>query len=187
MMNKIAYALLASLLFYSCREKSAYPLADYKIDYDGVLDTILPYFADLTGVSMDASHSPGYRRQLMRHKGDRQYEWMHYAEKDGYSYFMISRLQPSMKKDKYIAICGRFRRDAGGSIDTSGYEELFWTWKMKADSLRIKSRILFGKVIETGDIQAYAPERSDGFWIEFPSKYVYYDKVSKSWKTRASY
>jgi hypothetical protein len=187
MMNKIIFAGLLSLLCYSCSKKPAYSVTDYRIDYDGVLDTILPRFADLKTLTEQTAYSPQYRKELMQHKIDRQYEWMHYTEKNGYSYFMVSRLQPSMNRDKYLAICGRFRRDGHGNIDTSSYEELFWTWKMKMDSLRTKSDILFSKMVETGDIDQYTPEKSKGFWIEFPSKYVYYDKTAKTWKSKPSY
>ncbi len=187
-MKKSGFAFLCLTLCYACTDKSNYPLSDYRIDYDGVLDTILPYFASLhDSIPADQRFLLKNRHYMMVHKIERLYEWMHYTEKDGYSYFMVSRVQPSLKKDKFLSICGRFKRDKNGRIDSASFEELFWTWKMKKDSLLIKSDTLFSAMVETGDIERYTPEKSNGYWIEFPSRFVYYDKATQSWKTRPSY
>jgi hypothetical protein len=184
-MNKIIAFLIFLPMLLACSDKKAYKLSAYQKEYDGLLDTLMPF---LTGMrdSLPVQQTQN-REKLMQHKLEREYEWMHYAEKGDYAYFMVSRLEPSIKKDKYAAVCGRFRKDGRGSVDLTSYEELFWTWKMKKDSLQPKADHLFSTVVETGSIEAYMPEKSEGFWIEFPSRHVYYDKQAKSWKTRASY
>jgi hypothetical protein len=185
MMNKIIPFLIVLLLLNACKEQHANRLSDYRVDYDGLMDTILPFVASLHDSIPSRQRFLAKNKAYMRvHRKERQYAWMDYAEKNGYAYFMISRLQPSIKKDKYIAICGRFKRDNGGHFDTASYEELFWTWKMKKDSLQSKAGTLFNTVIEGGDINPYMPERSEGFWIEFPSATVSYDISSKSWKAK---
>jgi len=187
-MNKILATSLCVFVLWSCSQKDSYPLSAYTIDYDGVLDTIMPHFAGLHDSITGAQRFlPKNKAYMKVHKQERQYEWLHYTEKEGYAYFMISRLQPSIKRDKYSAICGRFQRDKNGAIDSASYEELFWTWKMKKDSLFVKSAKLFKTVVETGDISQYTPEKSAGYWVEFPSRYVYYDKPSQTWKAKASY
>jgi hypothetical protein len=188
MTKKIIQFLIVILVLNACTEQQAYKLSDYHVDYDGLMDTILPFVASLHDSIPSSQRFLEKNKAYMQvHKKERRYEWMNYTEKDGYSYFMISRLQPSIKKDKYIAICGKFKRDKGGHFDSASYEELFWTWKMKKDSLLIKSPTLFKTVVEGGDLSPYMPEKSAGFWIEFPSATVSYDKSTKSWEAKPSY
>jgi hypothetical protein len=185
MMNKLIVAFLCISIFSACNDKNHYKLSKYQRDYDALLDTLMPFMSGMYDSSVAFQQlSP---EKMMLHKVEREYEWMHYAEKGPYSYFMVSRLEPSIKKDKYAGICGRFKRDPKGQVDLSSYEELFWTWKMKKDSLVPKAEILFATVVEKGKIDAYTPEKSKGFWIEFPNANVSYDTSSKSWKTKPSY
>ncbi len=186
-MNKFILVVLLTCLASSCQNKKSYSLSDYHVDYSGLLDTILPFFAGLQGdFPKSERFRPEHKPYMQSHKTERQYEWMHYAEKNGYSYFMVSRLEPSMNRDKFLAICGRFRRNETGRVDSASYEELFWTWKMKKDSLQEKSLVLFNAAVEQRDLSPYMPENSDGYWMEFPSKLVFYDKATQSWKTRPS-
>ncbi len=172
------------LALLSCNSDRNYPLSEYGRDYDGMLDTLLPFIAGYNDTLPPKDSIT--RQKLMAHKLDRQYEWMHYAEKGNTAYFMVSRLESSLRKDKYAAVCGKFTRDSQGKVDLSSYEELFWTWKMKKDSLSYKGDILFSIAVENGKLDAYLPEKSAGYWIEFPSSNVYYDKAGKAWKTKLS-
>lgn len=201
MKNSFLY-LATGILIASCAgnqgktKGSALPVADtmeyhiskYKIDYDGTLDTILPHFAKLhDSIPESQRYLPKNREYMRVHKAERDYRWLEYTEaKDGYCYFMVRRNEPSLKRDKYAAICGRFKRDMNGRIDSASYEEIFYTWKMRQDSLSIKSPILFKTVVEGGKLDEYLPEHSAGFWVEFPSSKVYYDKATQKWKTVGS-
>ena len=161
-----------------------YNISKYKIDYNGLLDTIMPHFAKLhDSIAESQRYLPKNRAYMVAHKLERGYKWLEYTEaRDGYSYFMIRRNEPSLKHDKYAAICGRFKRDAKGRMDSASYEEIFYTWKMKEDSLAMKSPILFKTAVEGGKLDSYMPEHSAGFWIEFPSGKVYYDKARQKWR-----
>src|SRR5687767_799268 len=106
-MNKfIIWAILFTTLS-SCNREPQYSLSDYGVDYDGILDTILPHFSKLhDSIPEHQRFLPKNRHFMLVHKVERQYEWMHYTESaDGYSYFMVSRLEPSIKNDKYASIC----------------------------------------------------------------------------------
>jgi hypothetical protein len=181
---KISVLSIVILTVVSCQNNSQkIGLSKYSINFDGVLDTILPHFAKLhDSMPESAKFSKRYSEYMQVHKSERHYEWMNYSEqKDGYSYFLISRNEPSIRKDKYSAICGRFKRQNNGSIDSASYEELFWTWKMKKDDLTKKSELLFKTVIDVGNVAAYTPGNSDGEWVEFPGNGVVYDKERQKW------
>ena len=177
-----------SLLFFACNSsKAKHDLSNYKVNYEGVLDTIIPHFAKKHDTIPSASiFSPKFKWYYDQQKQERNYKWLNYTEaKDGYSYFLIQRDEASIKRDKFIAICGRFKRMQDGRIDSATYEEIFWTWKMKIEQLTEKAPILFGKAVDGESLADYTPEKSKDEWIEFPGNGVYYDKVSQTWKTKA--
>lgn len=169
-------------LLVSCGDRQS-GMETYPHNFSGLMDTLLPYFADLhDSIPEERRFDTLYREFMQVHKSERLYKWLAYTEKpDGYMYFLISRLEPSMKNDKFAAICGRFKRDAEGRFTGMDYEELFWTWKMREKEMRVKSLKLFGMASEGKDLSAYTPERSEEEWIEFPGNGVVYHKSSKSW------
>ncbi|MDI1233616.1 MAG: hypothetical protein PSX81_04990 [bacterium] len=187
-MKKIIITLSIIVILYSCNKNSNYALANYSINYDGLLDTILPHFSKLhDSIPESQRFLPKNKHFMMVHKVERQYQWQHYTEsKNGYCYFMVSRLEPSIKADKYASICGRFKRNSVGAIDSSSYEELFWTWKMKMPELKEKSLVLFTSIVETGNVDAYLPEVNEN-WVMFPDKNVSYDKSTQTWKSKINY
>jgi hypothetical protein len=111
----------------------------------------------------------------------RKYCMQHYhVSENGYHYFMINRIAPSIHEKK-IAIAGRFRKDAAGKI--SAYEEAFWTYKMKAQDLKEKGKILFSDYVEGKDIMIYMSDKKrQEEWIEFPDANCYFDKKDQCWK-----
>lgn len=187
-MNKILVSLFIAALMMGCQSKSQYAISEYSINYDGLLDTILPHFSKLhDSIPESQRFLPKNKHYMLVHKVERQYQWLHYVQaKNGYCYFMVSRLEPSIKNDKYASICGRFKRNAMGAIDSASYEELFWTWKMKLPELKEKSLVLFSTMVETGNVNAYLPEVKEN-WVMFPDKNVTYDKTSQTWKSKIVY
>lgn len=182
-LNKVLILALV-LTFGSCSSDRQYTTSGFSHNFEGMLDTLLPNFAKLhDSIPQQARFSPVYRPFMNQHKQEREYRWMHYTEtRDAYAYFMICRKEPSLKNDKFAAVCGRFKRDASGRIDQSAYEELFWTWKMKEDQLLHKGSILFKAMVENGTIEKYLPENSREEWVEFPGNGVVYDRNAKAWK-----
>lgn len=179
--------IVALVLFgVGCNNSKKYQLTDYPVNYDGLLDTILPHFSKLHDSIPENQRFLAKNKGYMTiHKKERLYEWRHYTQAaDGYCYFMVSRLEPSINRDKYASICGRFKRTASGTIDSASYEELFWTWKMKMPELKEKSFILFKQIVEKGEVKQYLPEVSKGEWIMFPDKNVWYDKATQTWQSK---
>ena len=175
-------------LFFACNtSKSRHDLSDYKINYQGVMDTIIPHFAkEHDTIPKAYKFSPKFKFYYDLQKQERNYQWLYYTEaENGYSYFLIKRDEPSMKRDKFIAICGRFKRLDNGRIDSASYEEIFWTWKMKEEELKEKAFVLFDKAVAGKSLDDYTPEKSKDEWIEFPGNGVFYDKATQSWKIKA--
>lgn len=175
---------LCSMVLCSCsREKSYAPGAYLKENQQReILRKILPYFARLPkGFTEEKRFDPGldsfYASEI------RKYELKHYyvSPADSFHYFLVTRPAPSLF-EKRVAIAGRFRLNPGQEI--TGYEESFWTFKMKVPELSEKSRVLFHELVNGGDLSAYMPGRKEDEWIEFPDNRVSYSKTDKKWVIR---
>lgn len=177
--------LIFSLLIFisACGNSNKIKQVENTPALNSLMDTILPFFAKLHDSipeteRFDSKHS----EYIQKHKVDKDYQWLYYKQgKDSFYYFMIYRQEPSIKKDKYSTVCGRFKRDSNGKIDMKSFEELFWTWKMKKEVLLEKSEHLFGVILDKGNINAYTPENNEEEWVEFPGNGVVYDKATQSW------
>lgn len=164
-----------------------YSPALYKLDSGALIDTLLPFFAKLhDSIPFAKRFDTVYRHFMNVHKVERDYKLLYFTKaKDGYNYIMISRLEPSIKSDKYSSLCARYKNNINGAIDTSSFEEVFWTWKMKWPELMKKSALLFRTLIEKGSVEAYLPENSEEEYIMFPDVNSHYDVIDKTWKPRA--
>lgn len=178
-MNKILILTLV-LLVFACNNKQV------NLDiqkHQKLIDTLMPRFAKLhdsipNNSRFDKSLLPFYQI----HKTERQYELQEYACINEEYFFAISRLEPSIKKDKYAIVCGSFRRNSAGEIDSSSYREIYWTWKMLKNDLIERNKILFEKAINGADLSDYMPEKAGDKYIMFPDGKVSFDRATQSWK-----
>lgn len=109
----------------------------------------------------------------------------HYQNpKDGYIYFEISRIAPSLY-EKYVSTGGRLKRDEKGGIVE--YEEIYRTWKMKREDLEEKTAIFFDYMVKGKDLSRYYTANiGDTEHIEFPDENTYFDKGLKQWRFKDS-
>lgn len=102
-----------------------------------------------------------------------------YFEKDGYEYFLASRIAPSLKVKK-VATGVKMKRDKEGNLVY--YEELFRTWKFEIPEMLEKGLMLFDKMVNEEDLSPYYPQNSGvEEFIEFPDAKVFYDTNSRRW------
>ncbi len=125
-----------------------------------------------------------YKSHFSRQKTEKQYSIIYAGmSENGFNYFMLRRLEPSIKNDKYAVLCARYKRNASGAMDTSTFEELFWTWKMPLNELNPKAALLFKLAIQQKELKRYMPGRENDLYIMFPDGNAYYDQKNKVWKT----
>jgi hypothetical protein len=108
-----------------------------------------------------------------------------YYPKDGYEYFLVSRIAPSLKVKK-VAVGVKMKRNQTGELEY--YEEVFRTWKFEIPEMQEKGLMLFDKMVNGEDLSPYyiqnsAPEE----FIEFPDEKVYFDVEDKKWKMKSSH
>lgn len=102
---------------------------------------------------------------------------------DGYTYFQIRRVAPSIH-EKYVATGGRFKRNNEGKI--SEYEEIYRTWKMSEEELA-KKTMFFENMVKGKDLSPYYTANiGDTEHIEFPDHQTYYNKEARRWEMRGT-
>lgn len=100
--------------------------------------------------------------------------------KDGYTYFEVSRIAPSLR-EKYVATGGRLKRDNQGTIIE--YEEIYRTWKMKRADLSEKSNMFFDYMVKGKDLSVFHTATiGDTEHIEFPDERTYFDTEERRWR-----
>lgn len=194
--------LIITILAASCNQsKSKTDVSDWKKDslemmkaygpnpsQGTLLDVLMPFIAKKHDSIPNASRFDSiYKAFYDGQKLERQYKIMYSGiGKDSAHYLMVSRLEPSIKNDKYASVCIKYKLNGNGLVDTSTYEELFWTWKMLMSELNPKSAELFRKAIKNEDLSQYYPGEGKEEYIMFPDGNAYFDKSSKSWKTKGT-
>ena len=110
-----------------------------------LLDSLMPFMAKRPDSSASVSRfDTCFKSYYLQQKQEKQYQFTHaFKAKNGYEYLMVKRLEPSLKHNKFSAVCVRFKRLSSGQLDLKSYEELFWTWKMLPEQLLEKSDVLF--------------------------------------------
>lgn len=97
-------------------------------------------------------------------------------------YFLISRVAPSLTV-KRIAMGGLLQLDQAGKLTV--YEEIFRTWKMNPDTLSTRGLFLFDKMVNGVKLDPWYTRQSGNMdYIEFPDDRTFFDRESRSWKSR---
>ncbi|MFA9192090.1 hypothetical protein AAGV28_11995 [Flavobacterium sp. FZUC8N2.13] len=105
----------------------------------------------------------------------------YYKDNDGYIYFAIAKIAPSLKIKK-VATIGKLKIE---NDTITYYEEICRTWKMEAPELKEKTKVLFDKIVNNEEVENYYTKNSQPeFWIEFPDDINYYDTKNRVWKTK---
>lgn len=161
-------------------------MSKQNVDFESVLDTVLPFFAKLhDSIPSDKRFDPVYKEALKVHVKERQVNGLFFKKMDdGTEVYMVKRLEPSMKKDKYSSLCFTIKRNASGQLDLNTYQEIFWTWKLREAELMRKSAKLFREFVEGKDLSQYYPQNSKGYFIMFPDERVSYDVKNKKWSSK---
>lgn len=168
---------------YSCMNTKNYSPDAYLTENETtvLLRNIIPYNAKLPkGYTyknrFDKQLDTFYTEEMHKYKLEKYYT----SQKDSFSYFLITRVAPSIY-EKRIAIGGRFTKDTSGKI--KNYEEAFWTFKMKPNQLQKISDTLFNDYVNGKDLSPYQIGKMEDAWIEFPDRNYFYNKVEQRWES----
>lgn len=141
--------------------------------------SIIRYFDKLPkkvthNTKFDVEHDSIY--QAKTHRTDLYY---YFPAEDGYIYFAVTRIAPSMKLKK-VATIGRLKKEVDGQV--SFYEEVARTWKMEEPELMEKTKMLFLKFIEGEDLSPfYTINSKPELIIEFPDENNWYNVQKRRW------
>lgn len=184
-MNRFLVVIVLSILVSCQPSGKKIKKEDYQHDFDKLMFQIVPFIAKLhDSISENKRFDTSNNQFMLTHIVERQYQWLNFYQDDSNQcFFQIKRLEPSIKKDKFSAICGTFKLSSENTIDPSTFKEIYWTWKMRTKELDEKSIVLFNIVLEKKSIKPYCYPQAKEDWIEFPSDKVIYDNQLQKWKT----
>ena len=153
-MNKL-YIIALIAFFSACsNSKQSTLIEDYSLDKDSLMMQIVPFIAKLhDSISNQGRFLDKNRSYMESHIIERQYQWLNfYTDKDSWSYFQVSRLEPSLKNDKFSAICGRFKLNAKNTIDSSSFDIISQTISI----ISVPSFVSFVMSLPLSSIYAFA-------------------------------
>jgi hypothetical protein len=116
----------------------------------------------------------GYYKQA-----EQEYELLYYRkEPDSLDYFFMTRVARSITPMKE-GIGGRLKFGKSGNL--VAYEEIFRTWKMPLDTLKIRGKFLFDRMVNKEDLGPYYSKSQGDRYIEYPDERFYFDKLHRKW------
>lgn len=181
-LNSILLLALGLCLFTQCTNDRKYDPVTYfnPHEKDEMMTKIIRYVAKAPEnvgpvEKFKPEHDAYYQERMSQAILER------YFVDDEAHYFLVSQPAPSLTEKRH-ATGGRFNLNPDGSLRE--YEEVFRTWKMVPDTLHTRSYFLFEKMVNGESLEPYYSSSKGDQYIEFPDALTYYDKASRSWKTK---
>jgi len=104
-----------------------------------------------------------------------------YYKEGNTQFFLVTQPAPSLVEKRH-ATGGRIILNEDGSVKE--YEEIFRTWKMAPDTLKVRSYFLFDKMVKGESLEPFHTIVTGDKYIEFPDDRTYYDKAARQWRTK---
>jgi len=127
-------------------------------------------------------------------KFDKEFDWYYdraakevevtkyYIDEKHTHYFLMSREARSITPMRE-GIGGKLSFDEAGKLIE--YEEIFRTWKMESDSLKIRGVMLFDRMVKGKDLSLFYSKFQGDKYIEFPNERFSFDKKLRLWHDNA--
>jgi hypothetical protein len=177
------YLGIIMLAFFSCESRSKYSPKKYltETEQSQILHTTIRYLGHLPKKGthqnrLDTIFDEYYSKLVL------DFDFEAYYPKDGYEYFLVSRIAPSLKVKK-VVVGVKMKRNQTGELEY--YEEVFRTWKFEIPEMQVKGLMLFDKMVKGEDLSPYYPQNSGKEeFIEFPDEKVTFDIEERRWKVK---
>ena len=181
-MKKLIYISFI-LVFFGCQKEIASNPSNY-LSKEEILTFKNKIIRNVEALSNNATQKTKWKTIHNDYyaKKAESLDLMHYyKDADGFIYFAVAKIAPSLKLKK-IATIGKLKIEKDSIIY---YEEIARTWKMEVPELTEKTKILFDKIATEKDISKYYTKNSQPeFWIEFPDDVNYYNTDLRKWDTK---
>ena len=176
--------VVAFVLLVACESKPAYEPSSYldvkekdRIHLEIVRNIGKPPEKATDTTKEKAGHEKYYLELASKHR------MKNYFIADNGEHFFLEWKQAPSLYEKYVATGGKFRLDKDGNLQN--FKEVFRTWKMHPDTLSRRGLVLFDKMVKGQSLKEYETVNSKNIeFIEFPDENVFYDTISRQWKSR---
>ncbi|MDA3613587.1 hypothetical protein [Polluticaenibacter yanchengensis] len=182
---KIKIFVLAAIFLVSCRQQNFNTVNSLSKDEQTAFKTkIIRYVAELPKYATYENRFESRFDEPYNTLVKKTYLDKYYVAEDGYTYFEVRKVAPSLKV-KFNATGGRLKVDANGNI--TDYSEIYRTWKMEDEELAEQTGMLFPKMVNGDDLSPYYTDNAGGkLIIEFPDKNVEYNSDLRRWVTKGT-
>jgi hypothetical protein len=178
---RIVVSVLLVFMVMDCSKSSVYE-ARFQLtpsEQEEILYTTIRYLGHLP---KKGSHENKFEERFDHYYAQLAKDYIleaYHKEPEGYEYFLVSRIAPSLKVKK-VATGVKMKRNDLGELEY--YEEVFRTWRMEEAELKEKSLMLFSKMVHGADLDPYYSQNSGKEeYIEFPDGFVVYDVGERKW------
>jgi hypothetical protein len=183
MRKNVVFCISLIFVIIGCAKRNKYD-PDQFLDArkkDEVMSKLIRYQAKRPenvpdSLKHDLKYDAYYEDQKSRH-----YLIGYYINKDNDHFFLTTRVAPS-NSEKHVATGGRMRFDNNGELKE--YEEVFRTWKLQPDTLKIRALYLFDLMVKGESLEPYKTKTAGFHYIEFPDDKTFYDKTKRVWRTK---
>lgn len=100
------------------------------------------------------------------------------AEDSMYSLLVAREARSITPMKEGIALRIKLNKNDGLEI----YDEVFRMWKMPMDTLRVRGKFLFDRLVKQEDLSLYHSKFQQDRFIEYPNDRFKFDAHSKRWK-----
>jgi hypothetical protein len=181
---KTFYFIFILLFVISCQKDIASKPTDYlsKEEFSSFKSSIVRYYE---GLPKNASHQTKWdtlHNDYYFKKTEATDLLHYYKNEDGFVYFAVAKIAPSIKLKK-VSTIGKLKFEKDSIIY---YEEICRTWKMELPELKEKTKILFDKIVNNKDVSQYYTKNlpENEYWIEFPDDQTVYNVELREWQTK---
>jgi hypothetical protein len=180
---KTYFFIIILLITFSCQKDIASSPSDY-LSKDEIVNFKINIVRYFEGLPKNVDHNKKWDtiyNDYYNQKAAASDLLHYYKNDDGFIYFAVAKIAPSMILKKNATI-GKLKMENDSIVY---YEEIARTWKMEVPELKEKTKILFDKIVNGKDVSEYYTKNSDPeFWIEFPDDQTFYNTKERKWETK---
>jgi hypothetical protein len=176
-MKKILAPIFISLFIFSaCHSKDEVEYYFSDSERDTLLTNVITYVSEnATYANLDNRFQKKFRAEYVS-----RLPLFHFVKltkmENGDCYFLLSRPVANLKSLRR-GVVGKFRLKAG-SLMPENFEEVVNTPHFSEELVEERGSFLFAELVKKGNLDEYLPMKH---YVEWPDKYLTYDKKKNTW------
>ena len=184
-MNKIVYlsAIIWFVLLNGCSNKKSNPNPDSCLTIEmqkRLLQGMVRYASKLPPeATHETKFNPEFNWYYHKAVAECRILYCFLSQEDSTCQLLVARQARSITPmEEGIALRIKFDHKNGFDL----YDEVFRTWKMPADTLQVRGKFLFDRMVKGEDLTLYYSKFQEDRFIEFPDDRFTFDVEARKWR-----